>query len=117
MLPSIWTKWMEIILPLDEKSNKEEKKRKKKKNMFKVLNLNNIYNNFNTERNYNRRQNCWHIVLKQGNFREQKNLHPSPPLPSIQSWSVCCFLQVAWTAAQHWMGGGGMGEEKLFIPL
>ena len=29
MLPSIWTKYMEIILPLDEKSNKEEKERKK----------------------------------------------------------------------------------------
>ena len=31
MLPSIWTKCMELILPLDEKSNKEEKQRKKKK--------------------------------------------------------------------------------------
>ena len=29
MLPSIWTKCMEIILPLDKKSNKEEKERKK----------------------------------------------------------------------------------------
>ena len=29
MLPSIWTKCMELILPLDEKSNKEEKERKK----------------------------------------------------------------------------------------
>ena len=30
---------------------------------------------------YNRRQNYWDIVLKQGNFREQKNPHPSlsPP--------------------------------------
>ena len=40
---------------------------------------------------YSRRQNCWDIVLKQGNFREQKNPHPSP-VPSIQSWGVCCFL-------------------------
>ena len=31
MLPSIWTKCMELSLPLDEKSNKEEKERKKKK--------------------------------------------------------------------------------------
>ena len=31
MLPSIWTKCMELILPLDEKSNKEEKERKEKK--------------------------------------------------------------------------------------
>ena len=31
MLPSIWTKCMELILPLDVKSNKEEKERKKKK--------------------------------------------------------------------------------------
>ena len=30
MLPSIWTKCMELILPLDEKSNQEEKQRKKK---------------------------------------------------------------------------------------
>ena len=30
MLPSIWTKCTELILPLDEKSNKEEKQRKKK---------------------------------------------------------------------------------------
>ena len=30
MLPSIWTKCMELILPLAEKSNKEEKERKKK---------------------------------------------------------------------------------------
>ena len=29
MVPSIWTKCMEIILPLDEKSNEEEKERKK----------------------------------------------------------------------------------------
>ena len=31
MLPSIWTKCMELILPLDEKSYKEEKERKKNK--------------------------------------------------------------------------------------
>ena len=37
---------------------------------------------------------------KQGNFREHKNPHPSP-VPSIQSWGVCCFLKVARTAAQH----------------
>ena len=64
MLPSIWTKCMELILPLDKKSNKEEKERKKKKYTYKVLNLNNTYNNCNTERNYNRRQTCWDIVLK-----------------------------------------------------
>ena len=33
MLPSIWTKCMEITLPLDEKFNKEEKERKKEKNI------------------------------------------------------------------------------------
>ena len=31
MVPSIWTKCMELILPLDEKSKKEEKKKKEKK--------------------------------------------------------------------------------------
>ena len=30
MVPSIWTKCMELILPLDEKSKKEEKKERKK---------------------------------------------------------------------------------------
>ena len=64
MLPSIWTKCMELNLPLAEKSNKEEKERKKKKYMCNALNPNNIYNNCNTERNYNRRQTCWDIVLK-----------------------------------------------------
>ena len=34
MLPSIWTKYMEIILPLDEKSIKEEKERKKKIHVY-----------------------------------------------------------------------------------
>ena len=40
---------------------------------------------------YNRRQNCWDIVRKEGNIGEQKNPHPSP-VHSIQSWGVCCFL-------------------------
>ena len=42
MVPSIWTKCMELILPLDEKSNKEEKQRKKKKNtcvMYSTLTI------------------------------------------------------------------------------
>ena len=56
------------------------------------------------------------VALKQGQFREQKNPHPSI-LPSIQSWGVSCFnfFQVARTAAQHCMEG--MGEEKLYFPL
>ena len=33
---------IELILPLDKKSNKEENERKKKKYMYNVLNLNNI---------------------------------------------------------------------------
>ena len=36
-----------------------------------------------------------------GSFGEQKNSHPSP-VPSIQRWGVCCFLQVARRAAQHY---------------
>ena len=62
---------------------------------------------------HNWRQNCWD-VLKQGNFREHKNPHPSPA-PSIQSWGVYCFLKVARTVAQHCLEG--MGEEKLSFPL
>ena len=36
--------------------------------------------------------------------------HPSPPLPSIPSWGLCCFLQEARTAVQHYMKG--LGERK-----
>ena len=32
-------------------------------------------------------------LLQWGNFQEQKNSHPFP-LPSIQSWGICCFVQV-----------------------
>ena len=65
----------------------------------------------------NRRQNCRDIVLKEGNLmiREQKNPHPSV-VPSIQSWGVCCFLQVARTAAQHCMEGIRGGKD-IFLPL
>ena len=45
---------------------------------------------------YNRRQNCWDTPLPP---------HPSP-VPSIQSWNVCCFLKIlkiARTLAQHCM--------------
>ena len=33
---------------------------------------------------YNQWQNCWDLILKWGNFRDQSNPHPSssPPLPS-----------------------------------
>ena len=48
-----------------------------------------------------------------GNFGEKNYLHSSL-LPSIQSWSVCCFLQVARTPAQHCKEG--MGEGKLYFP-
>ena len=39
MLPSIWTKCMELILPLDKKSNKEEKERKKKNTRIRYSTL------------------------------------------------------------------------------
>ena len=32
-------------------------------------------------------------LLQWVNFQEQKNSHPYP-LPSIQSWGICCFVQV-----------------------
>ena len=64
--------------------------------------------------NLNRRQNCWDTILKQGNYREQKNPPPSPNL-SIQSWGICCFLQVARTSAQHCIDR--MGEQKLYFLL
>ena len=45
---------------------------------------------------------------------ESKTVYTCPAhAPSIQSCGVCCFLQVAWTAAQHnsmeGPGGGGGG--------
>ena len=61
---------------------------------------------------YNQQQNCRDIFFKCGNFREQNN---PQTLPSIQSWGVCCFLQVAQTAAQHWVER--MGKEKLYCSL
>ena len=64
--------------------------------------------------NHNRRQNWWYIVLEWTSFGEQNNPHPSP-LPSIQSWGVCCFLQIARTAAQHCMKE--MGERNLYFPF
>ena len=39
MLPSIWTKCMELILPLDEKRNNEEKQRKKKNTRIRYSTL------------------------------------------------------------------------------
>ena len=44
----------------------------------------------------NRQLNCRDILLKYGNFREQKNPHPSA-VPSIQSWH-----NTAW---RGWRGG------------
>ena len=61
---------------------------------------------------YNQQQNCRDIFFKCGNFREQNN---PQTLPSIQSWGICYFLQVAQTAAQHWVKG--MGKEKLYFSL
>ena len=39
MLPSIWTKCMELILPLNEKRNNEEKQRKKKNTRIRYSTL------------------------------------------------------------------------------
>ena len=48
---------------------------------------------------------------------EKKPIHPpSPPLPSIQSRGVCCFLLVARTEKQHCMKGM-VGGGALFSPF
>ena len=57
-------------------------------------------------------ENCWDIILKWDNLREQNNLHPSP-IPSIQSWDVSCFQQIARTAVQRCMEG--VGEGKIYF--
>ena len=46
---------------------------------------------------------------------EEKPIHP-PPLPSIQSRGVCCFLLVARTEKQHCMKGM-VGGGELYFPL
>ena len=63
---------------------------------------------------YTRRQNCWGIVHKEGNLREQKNPHPSL-LPSIQRWGVCCFLKVA--GQWHNIAWRGWGRKSLIFPF
>ena len=45
---------------------------------------------------------------------ENKTIH-TLPLPSIQIWGVCCFLQEARTAEQHCMRW--VGEGKLYFTL
>ena len=39
-------------------------------------------------------------------------INPPPPLSSIQSWSVCCSLQVAQTAVEQCVETGEDGEGK-----
>ena len=46
---------------------------------------------------------------------ENKTIHTPLLFPPFKVASVCCFLKVARTAAQHCMEG--MGEEKLYFPL
>ena len=54
------------------------------------------------------------IVLKQGNFREQKNVHPFP-VPSIQSWG--CLLFSTDSSNIGTTLHGGMGQEQLYFLL
>ena len=84
-------------------------------NPFTLVHLSNlILLSVNTS-SYNQWPNCWYIVLEWGLYL-QRTKHSTPtPLSSIQSWGVCCFLQVAWTVAQHYMEG--MGKEKLHFSL
>ena len=62
---------------------------------------------------HNRRQNCWNIFLKRGNFEEKNNLRLSL-LPSLQSWCVYCFPQLEQRNNIAWRG---MGEKKLYFPF
>ena len=111
MLPSIWTKCMELILPLDEKSNQEEKQRKKKNTcvMYSTLTI------FITTVTLNGTTIGDKLVdtLYSNRVTSENKRNYTPP--SIQSWSVCCFLQVAPTAAQNCMEG--IGKEKLYYTL
>ena len=62
---------------------------------------------------HNRRRNCWDTFLKWGTSENKTiSVYPSP-LPSIRSWGVCCFSQVARTAAYHRLQGVGEGKFHL----
>ena len=121
MLPCIWTKCMELILPLDEKRNNEEKQRKKKNTRIRYSTLTifitTVTLNGTTigdklvETLYSNRVTSENKI----NYTPPLHSKETTPLPSIQSWSVCCFLQVAPTAAQHCKEG--MGKEKLYYTL
>ena len=52
---------------------------------------------------------------KKGNFEEQNNPHPSP-LPSIQSWGICCFLKGSLNSGTT-LHGGDEGGKALFYPF
>ena len=54
-------------------------------------------------------------LYSNGLTSESKRIHTPSSLPPIQSWGVCCFLQVTRIAAQHCMKG--MGEGKLYFLL
>ena len=53
------------------------------------------------------------ILSSNGVTSKNKIIHTPPPIPS---WGVCCFLQEAQTAAQHYIegvgGGWGAGGEE-----
>ena len=57
-------------------------------------------------------RHCTQIVW--GNFREQKNPHPSP-VPFIQSWGGLLFSIGSSNSGTTLHGGDG--EEKLYSPL
>ena len=74
---------------------------------------------------------CWDIVWFVDIQSLTKLLRPCPQmgwlrrtkqstplllhLPSIQSWGVCCFLQVAWTAAQQHIAWREWGTESFIF--
>ena len=63
----------------------------------------------------NRWQNCWHIVLKYGNYREQKNPHHSPP--PRHSNLGCLLFSIGSLNSGTTFHGKDRGRKASFSPL
>ena len=102
---------MEVILPLDEKGNKEEKERKKKNTCVRYPTL----TIFITTVTLNGTTIGGKLVetLYSNRVTSENKRNYTPPLHS--KLGCLLFLQVARTSAQHCMEG--MGKESFIIPF
>ena len=61
----------------------------------------------------NGRQNCWDTVINWSNFKEQNNLHPSPPLHS----NLGCLFFPTGSSVEQWHNilCRGWGRESFIL--